>query len=104
MGLAAHEPGGSPDRVGRRRCPGLGAMRAAGASSSVGTCRTVSFLPQLQRQRLESDGYPERPVDPCILAMIRNPMMRRRPMTRTTTLEMQTNLFLRMSVCDLNLH
>ena len=24
--------------------------------------------PQLQRPRLESDGYPERPVDPCILA------------------------------------
>ena len=61
-------PAGHRTEWGQHRRPGLGAMRAAGASSSRGTCRTVNFLPQLQRQRLESDGYPERPVDPCILA------------------------------------
>ena len=43
-------------------------MRSTGATSSRGTCRTVNYLPRLQQLRLESDGYPERPVDPCILA------------------------------------
>ena len=62
---------GSPDRAGRLGRPltrsgeGGGCLRADDGGVPAGH----SQLPQLLQLRLESDGYPERRVDPCILAV-----------------------------------
>ena len=47
---------------------------SAGGACCVGATALPDSgqLPQLQRQRLESDGYPEQPVDPCILAVFQS--------------------------------
>ena len=70
---AARGPCRSPDRAGRLGRPltrsgeGGGCLRAEDGGVPAGH----SQLPQLRQQRLESDGYPERRVDPCILAVQR---------------------------------